>query len=151
MNDTLIQQIHQLNYLTSELDSLYHQAAFRAGLSDSAMGVLYAIYDNGDGCPLQTVYRQSGISKQTVNSAIRKLEHDGILYLTPYDGRHKQIRLTPAGKAYLEKTAAQVYQAEYRVLSDWTQEEVESHLRLMQKYTEAFRQQIPSIHNEVSK
>lgn len=151
MNQSLVQQIHQLNYLTSELDSLYHQAALRLGLSDSAMRVLYAIYDNGDGCLLHTIYQQSGISKQTVNSAIRKLEQEQILYLIPYDGRQKQIRLTPAGKDYLETTVAQVSQAEYRIFSSWAQEEIETHLHLMQKYTDAFREQIPSIHTEVMK
>ena len=83
MNQLISEQIHKLNYLTSDLDGLYHQASLQIGVADSVMRVLYAIYDNGDGCPLQTICRQSGISKQTVNSALRKLEGDGILYLPP--------------------------------------------------------------------
>ena len=65
--------------------------------------------------------------------------------------RNKPLFLTPAGKDYLETTVAQIYQAEYRIFSSWTQEEIETHLHLMQKYTDAFRGQIPSIHTEVMK
>ena len=93
MNHLVYHQIHRLNYLTSELDGLYHQASLQVGISDSVMRILYAIYDNGDSCPLQTICRQSGISKQTVNSAIRKLEEDGILYLAHFKGKNKKAIL----------------------------------------------------------
>ena len=66
--------LHRINYLTAELDGLYHQAALGVGLADSTMLVLYTIYDNGGSCLLRTIYQQPGISKQTVNSAIRKLK-----------------------------------------------------------------------------
>lgn len=62
----------------------------RIGLADSVMRILYAIYDNGDGCLLHTICQQSGISKQTVNSAIRKLEEEGILYLVQGKARTKR-------------------------------------------------------------
>lgn len=41
---------------------------------------------------LSDIYKKSGISKQTVNSAIRSLEADGILYLEQYNGRAKKLR-----------------------------------------------------------
>ena len=66
----------------------------KLGLSDSAMRILYALCDLGDRCPLQSICRRSGLSKQTVNSAIRKLEQEGILYLEQATARAKQVCLT---------------------------------------------------------
>ena len=151
MQETIFRQIHRLNYLTSELDGLYHQASLRIGLTDSAMRILYAIYDNGDGCLLHTIYQQSGISKQTVNSAIRKLEEEEILYLVHFQGKHKKVLLTKKGKAYLEQTAARIYEAESRAFAAWTEEEVETYLRLTEKFAEAFREQVRAMPSEVTK
>ena len=148
MNQLISEQIHKLNYLTSDLDGLYHQASLQIGVADSVMRVLYAIYDNGDGCPLQTICRQSGISKQTVNSALRKLEEDGILYLAHFKGKNKKVMLTEKGKAYLEQTAARIYEAECRAYADWTVLEMEEYLRLTEKFVASFRKQVQAMNGE---
>lgn len=151
MQKSIVQLIHRLNYLTSELDGLYHQASVQIGLSDSAMRILYAIYDNGDGCLLHTIYRQSGICKQTVNSAIRKLEEEEILYLSRFKGRQKKVMLTEKGKSYLGQTAAKISEAECRAFADWTDAEVEEYLSLTEKYVESFRDQVQAMGSEVAK
>ena len=150
MQENIFRQIHTLNSLTSELDGLYHQASMRIGLADSAMRILYAIYDNGDGCLLHTICQQSGISKQTVSSAIRKLEEEGILYLVQSKGKNKKVMLTEKGKAYLEKTAAKIYAAESRAFAGWTEVEVEEYLRLTEKFAESFREQVQAMRSEVT-
>ena len=63
----------RLNHLIGETDAVYHEMAVRFGLSDSAVRILYTIcdYDDGTYCPLQVICRRTGISKQTINSAIR--------------------------------------------------------------------------------
>ena len=74
------EKLHRINYLTAEIEWLYHQASLRMGIADSTMRVLYTIYDHGEeDCPLSCVYKESGISKQTVNSALRRLEEQGVL------------------------------------------------------------------------
>ena len=148
MNQLISEQIHKLNYLTSDLDGLYHQASLQIGVADSVMRVLYAIYDNGDGCPLQTICQQSGISKQTVNSALRKLEREGILYLAPFRGKHKKVMLTEKGKACLEQTAARIFEAECRAYADWTVSEMEDYLSLTEKFVASFRKQVQAMNRE---
>ena len=150
MQENFFRQIHTLNYLTAELDGLYHQASVQVGLADSAMRILYAIYDNGDGCLLQTICRQSGIRKQTVNSAIRKLEEEEILYLVRFQGKSKKVMLTEKGKAFIERTAARIYQAETRAFAAWTEAEVEEYLRLTEKFAETFREQVQAMNSEVT-
>ncbi|MFR1493246.1 MAG: MarR family transcriptional regulator [Eubacterium ventriosum] len=42
------------------------------GLSDSAFDILYSIVDLGDGCSQSDICKYSCLSKQTVNSSIKK-------------------------------------------------------------------------------
>ncbi|XCP83994.1 helix-turn-helix domain-containing protein [Roseburia hominis] len=72
--EKLFDKLHRINYLMAETDALYHQASLKLGISDSAMRVLYAIYDSGESCSPSSIYKASGVSKQTINSVVRKLE-----------------------------------------------------------------------------
>ena len=74
----------RFNYLLGEIDDAYHDAALKFGLSDSAMIVLYAVCGNRGSCPIDGICRLSGVRKQTVNSALRKLEAEGVVYLEAY-------------------------------------------------------------------
>lgn len=139
------EKLHRINYLTAETDALYHQASLKLGISDSAMRALYTIYDNGESCMLSDIYKQSGISKQTVNSAIRKLEDDEILYLENCGGRGKKVFLTEKGKLYIQQTAARLYEAECNAFASWTEEEIDLYIRFMEKYVRSFRDQVQRI------
>ncbi|WP_020612675.1 MarR family winged helix-turn-helix transcriptional regulator [Sediminispirochaeta bajacaliforniensis] len=138
-------EIHQINYLTSEMEALYHQASLKLGITDSVSIVLYTIYDTGENCLLSDIYKKSGISKQTVNSAVRGLETDGILYLKPYTGRAKKIVLTEKGKDYVNKTVATLYEAEIQAFKSWSTEEINTYIHLMEKYADCFRKQIDAL------
>lgn len=136
------EKLHRINYLGAEMDALYHQASLRLGVSDSVMRALYTVYDNGGTCLLSDIYKQSGISKQTVNSAIRKLEGEEILYLEQENGRGKRVHLTEKGKDYVEGNVARLYAAECEVFASWTDKEIDSYICFMEKYNEMFRQQL---------
>ncbi len=142
MNTALSEKIHRINNLSTELNALYHQAALKIGVSDSVMCVLYAIQDNGESCLLSEIYKQSGISKQTVNSAIRKLEVDEIIYLEPYKGNAKMVLLTDKGKQYMSETVFRLCQAELDAFEEWTTEEIDTHISLMAKYVSSFKTKI---------
>ena len=145
MDKSYVRQLRRINYLASEMDSLYHLADLRLGISDSVSLVLYALYDGDGRCPLGDIYKMSGVSKQTLNSAVRALERDGILYLTPYKGRAKLIVLTEKGRAYAEKTAARLLMAELQAFDGWSEEEVAAYLHLQEKYTECFRREVEKL------
>ncbi len=145
MNQKRCKEIHQINYLASEMSALYHQASLKLGITDSVSIVLYTIYDTDEDCLLSVIYKKSGISKQTVNSAIRGLEADGILYLEQYTGRAKKIVLTEKGKEYMNKTVAKLYEAEIQAFASWSTEEINTHIHLMEKYMDCFRKQIGAL------
>lgn len=145
MIQNTLEQVHRINYLSAEMDAIYHQAALKIGLADSAMRVLYTIHDNGEWCLLSDIYKQTGISKQTVNSAIRKLEAEEIVYLETFKGRTKKVLLTDKGKDYVKHTAARIYEAEINAYASWTEDELNTYVRLMEKYVNALHQQIKNL------
>lgn len=74
MKNLMTTQVKRFNYLMNEIDTAYHEAALKLGLSDSASMILYTICNLGGSCLLSDIYGLSGISRQTLNSALRKLE-----------------------------------------------------------------------------
>lgn len=142
MKNDYPEKIHKVNCLSNDLDALYHQAARKLGIADSVMIVAYMIYEKGDGCLLYDICNECGISKQTINSALRKLEKDEILYLEQDKGKTKRIHLTEKGKEFIKQTATRLVEAECNAFRDWTDEEFELYLKFMEKYNNAFRREI---------
>ncbi len=145
MGNSIYSSIHRINYLNTELDALYHHASLKLGLTDSASIVLYTIYDNGENCMLSDIYKQSGVSKQTVNSAIRNLEKKHIIYLEQHSGRTKKVVLTDAGREFVKKTVARLFDAEAAVFASWSEEEINAHIGYMEKYIDSFREQVDKL------
>ena len=140
MDVRISKELKRFNHLLGEIDAAYHDTAVRMGLSDSVMKVLYAICCSGERCALQTICRRSGSSKQTINSAIRKLEGEGMVRLKASGARSKDVCLTPAGKELAGRTAAPLIALEDEIFSDWSPDEVERYVRLTERYLTAFRE-----------
>lgn len=134
--------MERFNYLTSEIDAAYHEAALKLGLSDSAMQILYAVCNHGEPCPLRDICRLSGTSKQTINSALRRLEAEGILYLEPLGGKKKQVCLTDCGRDTVERTVMRLIQVENDIFDSWTKAEREAYIALTQKYLSSFKERL---------
>ena len=105
----------------------------------SASIILYALYLLGDGCLQRDICDLSYISKQTINSSIRRLEQDGYLYLQPGRGRDMHICLTPEGRRLVEEKAAPVAAMEERAFSGMPQEDQQALLRLTHAYLARLR------------
>lgn len=140
-----MEAIHKINYLTSEMDALYHQVSLKQGISDSISMVLYVLYERGGECLLSEVYKDTGVSKQTVNSAVRRLEADGMICLEAYTGRSKRILLTEQGREMARNTVGKLLDAEVMAFAGWTDQEVQIHVSLMERYLEDFRNMIERI------
>lgn len=135
----------RFNHLLGEIDAVYHELNWRLGLSDSAMVVLYTICDNGGCCLLQDICRRSGLSKQTVNSALRRLEADGILYLEAAGSKAKNVCLTESGKDFADQTAGQIIKAENEIFDSWSQEDLDKYLELTEAFLAALRQKAENL------
>ena len=89
---------------------------------------------------MQDICRRSGLSKQTVNSALRRLEADGILYLESAGSKAKKVCLTEFGKGFADQTAGQIIKAENEIFDSWSNEDVDKYLKLTEAFLAALRE-----------
>ena len=131
--------LRRFNHLIGEIDALYHEAALHFGLSDSAMRVLYTVCAEGGSCPIAEIIQQCGMSKQTLNSALRRLEEEGTIVLQADSGRRKRVCLTDRGKALAERTVWRLIDVENGIFETWTREERDGYLGLTQRYLDTLQ------------
>ncbi|MCI8523041.1 MAG: MarR family transcriptional regulator [Lachnospiraceae bacterium] len=138
-------EMKRVNHLIGEIDAVYHEIAWKLGLSDSVFEILYTICNYGDSCMLKDICRNCGLSKQTINSALRKLEKEGIVYLEAVDSRHKKVCLTEEGRSLTRRTAESVIEAENQILASWPQEDVETYIALIRRYLLALQEKAKNL------
>ena len=83
--------------------------------------------------------------KQTVNSALKKLESEGYITLTPAGAHTKNISLTKSGTKLCEQTVDKVIEAECAALGNMTDEESENMTALMKLYSVLLKSQTAKI------
>lgn len=129
----------EYTHLAGEINSLYHEMAVKMGVSDSIMNILYVICEKGNRCLQSEISKLSGISRQTINSAIRKLEKDGIVYLEQGQGRNTVVCLTENGQKFSSEKIYPLFEIENKIWNEWTAEEQQQYLVLTQKYRDALK------------
>lgn len=145
MSEWTTVELNRINYLTNEIDAAYHEAARKFHLSDSALLILYTICNHGDGCLLHDICRLSGASKQTINSALRKLESEGTIYLETFDGKKKKVYLTEKGRQITENTALRLIEIENDIIRSWSEAEQQIYIELTQRYLTSFQEKIKEL------
>lgn len=131
------------NLLMSEIDMAYHDAAQKLGMSDSALLILYTLCSSGGECLLADI--TSGVSKQTINSALRKLEADQVVCSEIFEGRKKKVYLTEKGRRLAEETVLHIIEIENEIFGQWTEEERDSYIGLTRRYLTAFREKVKEL------
>lgn len=142
MKEFMTTELKHLNYLTSEIDAAYHEAARKLGLSDSTMMVLYATCNNGGSCLISDICKISGTNRQTIHSAIRRLEADGLIYLEDGGGRKKKVCLTEKGMDRSKNGVARLAELENDILASWPEADQQKYLELTQKYLTSLKEAI---------
>lgn len=135
-------ELKRFNYLLGELQAAYHDASVKLGISDSVSNIFYAICDAGGKCPIHAICGQTGLSKQTVNSALRKLENDGVVYLEAADKKTKNVCLTDAGKQFADRTAMRIIEMENEILQSWDRQDVKNYLSLTEKFLRDLQEKV---------
>lgn len=135
----------QYTYLAGEINALYHEAAVKAGVSDSIQNILYVICENGTSCLQSEISKLTGISRQTINSAIRKLEKEDIVYLKQGKGRNTIVCLTRKGEKYASEKIKPLLEIENMIWQEWTPEEQREYLRLTEKYRDALKKHLENM------
>lgn len=127
----------RFNNIFKANDKIYRNVAKNLGLPDCTFWILYTLRDEGNITTQSEICSAIYLPKQTVNSAMKKLENDGyIQLLNTNDRRSKQVSLTPKGLALAEKTVDRVIARETDALSGLSPDEKETFLRLFRKYAD---------------
>lgn len=134
MSNSLSQALSRLNDLVGRTDALYHSIARKMGLSDSALRILYVLYEKNGVCGLSELCSETNMTRQTVHSTLRRLQQEGVLALFLRDGKNKEARLTPEGILLANKTAGRLVQMENEVLAGWNADDVAAYLALTERF-----------------
>ena len=133
------QNAAEFTRISGEISSLYHEAAVRIGVSDSVLDILYVLGERDGRCLQSQIFKSTGISRQTINSAIRKLEKDDIVRLEQGAGRNTIVCITEKGKKLLEEKIYPLFEIEDKVWNEWTPDEQQQYLLLTQIYRDGLK------------
>lgn len=133
----------EYNTIFKENNELYRGVARALGLPDTAFWILYALRDSNGTATQREVCSMLYEPKQTVNSALKKMESEGYIELIPgTDRRSKLIKLTEKGTALAGETADKVIETEHRALYKMEEQDREEFLRLFRTYTENLKEEM---------
>ena len=136
--------IIQFNRLYRELDEIYHIYAKEHGLSDSALWILYSLVESNTRMTQKDMCRLWHRPPQTINSALKRLEAQGMLKLIPAadSQKTKEIVLTDSGRDLVSRIILPVFQAETRALRCMSIEERTLLLSMTAKYVDHLTEEI---------
>lgn len=144
MKEEISRQLELLNQNDKILNELYHSYAASVHLSDTAFWILYIAWTQGDGCTQKEICDSWSYSRQTINTALKSLEREGILCLKTSEGnrKNKRIYFSKEGKAFADQVVAPFARAEFLSLERLKKEERELLTSLYEKRTGYFRQEL---------
>ncbi len=138
-------KMKRYNHLLGEIEATYHELSLKLNISDSISKILYTICNFGDNYLLGDICRYTGLSKQTVNSALRKLENEGLIYLEAVNGKSKKVCLTDKGKEFADKTAFRILQLENEIFDTWSDEDMEKYLELTETFLTSLKEKVEKL------
>lgn len=138
-------ETRELDNIFASIDNTYREAAKRLAITDTEMDILYVINLEGSGCNQSCLYKQTGLTKSTVNSALHKMQERGEIELISGEGRNVCVRLTDKGRVLSERTVCRLIAFEEEVFGEWTQEEWELFISLNRRFLEQFRKKVESL------
>ena len=137
------------NQLLKECDTVYHTAAANSGLSDCAFWILYTVQDSEHSCTQSEICDGASMPRQTVNSALKKLEKDGYLTLQRIEGKMgKYIHLTERGHTFVQKHIVPVMAAEERACALFSDKEKETFLKIFRVLVDRLKKEITQVSSE---
>ena len=144
MDKTMKDQIDTINQRIKELNSIYHVAAGKSGISDGEVCIWSALLCSEEEYSQQDLSDLLYLPKQTVNSIISNLVKKGFVFLehVPGSKNRKVIRLTKEGKDYGKQKVMWIFQAEEKALEQTDSEQVQACIDMIEKYISNLKKEI---------
>ena len=136
----------RVNRILHGFDRAYSQAAAKAGLSDSALDVLWALHEAGEGCLQRDICEFACLGKQTVNSSVHKLVKEGVLRLEPAETvRGMRVFLTQEGQRFMEERVLPICEADFAAFASLPPADQETAAWLSQAYLDELERRFAEI------
>lgn len=146
MDRNAYQMLIAFNRETKKLDDVYRSAAKSCGISECAFWILYTLRVEEKSFTQEEICEFLIEPKQTVNSALKKLEAEGYLTLSAgTDQRSKRVCLTEKGERFVKAHVDRVPEAEAAALGAMTAAERDALIRLTGRYRALFAQKLNCI------
>ncbi len=114
-----------LDQYDKEINEIYHAYALRHNLSDAALWILYVVFGSEEDITQADICNDWFFSRQTINTALKGLEQQGIIKLEPVPGnrKSKHVAFTPEGKLLAQRIVVPLRCAENQVFDAFSDEE----------------------------
>ena len=144
MDKTIKEQIDTINQRIKELNSLYHIAAGKSGISDGEVSIWSTLLCSEEEYSQQDLSDLLYLPKQTVNSIISNLVKKGFVSLEhdPGTRNRKVVRLTKEGRDYGEDNVMWIFRAEEKALEQTDSEQVKVCIEMIEKYISNLKKEI---------
>ena len=134
--------LFELNQYSGGIGGIYHDYAVKVGISGSMLDILYVLNGEDGSCYQSLFYKQTGLSRSTINSCLKKMEKEQLVDIQAGKGRNTIVTLTESGRNVMIKTAGQLVELEKSVLKSWSDEEQDLYLKLSQKFYNGLKERV---------
>lgn len=139
--------IQDFNQLLKRMDNVYDNLAKSSGISDTAFWIIYTVKNEKETYKQKDLCVMWSYSKQTINSALKKLEEQNIIKLVavPENKKDKKIVLTEQGEKIAKKLIEPVNEIEKKSLASI--KDRKEFLNLFKKYIETIEEETKKLIN----
>ena len=132
-------KIWEINKIFKSADDIYRKLSRSFGIPECSLWIIYFLRLGGRGITQKELCDVMYQSKQSINSALKKLEAEGYVTLSFKENSHKskEIHLTEKGEKIAENTADKIIAAETAAYLEFTTEEMDAMISLEKRYFSA--------------
>ena len=136
-----------IDELEKALLHVYHDYARRTGVSDAALWLLYVIRLGGNNLTQASICADWHYPPQTINSALKRLESQGLVALAPATGsrRDKAVSLTTEGERVAAGAIDPLIEAERSALAALGPEERAALVSLSRRYLDLLSERLDAL------
>ncbi len=137
-------RIDVINQRIKEMNSVYHIAASKSGISDGELDIWSALLNATEEYSQQDLCELLSLSKQTINSLISGFIKKGFVVLehAPGSRNRKVIHLTESGKDFGGKNVAWIFEAEKNAMEGTNPQEIEAYITMLERYIGKLRNEV---------
>lgn len=147
METPIVLVLAAFNRAHKRMNVLYHNYARDAGISDAAFWLMYSLYEKGGPCTQTELCEAWFFAPQTINSALKSLEKQGLIILdsVPNSRKNKQFFFTEAGEQLVREKIIPLVQAEEQSFLRLDEQERNALLTITQKHIGILEEEINRI------